>query len=178
MTTADPALLEQEGLACDAAGDLSRALECFRQAHLLYAERGDAREMSEMLNDIGVVHYRQRRWAEAEAALREAIEAAGPAHPDKQAQAWGNLGSLYARQGRAAEAEEAYNRAVALFRQIGDHDKAEATLKALSDLSLRRGGWAESALHHERRLAAIPAPNLWQRFQLRLIRALKRLGGL
>ncbi len=178
MAVADPTLLEQEGLGAHSAGDQAKALACFCQAQQLYAERGDLRGVSEMLNDIGVVHYRQRQWAEAEAALREAVQAAGPEHPDKRAQALGNLGSLYARQGRAADAEEAYNQAVALFRQIGDADKAEATLKSLSDLSLKRGGWAESVLQHERRLATIASPNLWQRLQARLIRALKRMAGL
>ena len=178
MPQNDPALLEQEGLACHAANHHAQALDCFRQAQQLYAERGDRRGVSEMLNDIGVVHYRQRRWAEAEGAFREAHQAAMPDDLDKQAQALGNLGSLYARQGRAVEAEEAFNQAVALFRQLGDHDKAEATLKALSDLSLKRGGWVEALLQHERRLAAIREPSLWQRFQLRLIKALKRLAGM
>lgn len=176
METKDPTALEAEGRACYDAGDYDHALERFRAAQKAFVERGDQAGVGEMWNNIGVVYYRRRQWRQAEEALLKASQLAEESeNPSGKAKALGNLGSLYARRGLHAEAANHLNEAVAIFRQIGDQENAEATLRALANLSLKRANWLEAILQYERQLAIVSKPTLWQRLQRWMIRFVKRL---
>ena len=171
--------LENQGLERYKAGDYENALRLFEQARSAYAREDDIRGVVEMWNDTGVVYYRWRAWASAAHAFAKAEEIARTeGERAGLAKALGNMGSLFAKYGDVEKAEARYNEAVAIFRELGDHENAEATLKALSDLTLKRGQWVESLLVHERDLQARERLNWWHRIQLWAISLVRRLVGL
>jgi len=111
--------------------------------------------------------------------MRRAQEiAAATGNRAGEAKALGNLGSLYGQHGDVAQAEDCYNRSVAILRELGDHESAEAVLKALSDLTLKRGNWLDSFLHYDRKLAISPSPTSGKSSRSGWPVRLKRLIGL
>ena len=88
------------------------------------------------LVNLGTIHYRQKKFAEAEKYYAQAI-AADPAYPLAQF----NLGNLFDEQGRVAEAFQHYRAALALNPNYGD---AHFNLALLCE----RTGDALKAVHH------------------------------
>jgi tetratricopeptide (TPR) repeat protein len=110
--------------------NLEREAEFWFQRGLELEERGapveetvDAYQKSVALNphaagawvNLGTIHYRMRRYREAEAFYTRAIEA-DPGYP----LAHFNLGNLHDEEGRLEKAEEGYNRALRLNPQYAD----------------------------------------------------------
>jgi len=60
---------------------------------------GSSKQMAQRANDLGLLHYREKRYAEAEAAFTEALK-----HRPEFALAANNLGFVYLKQQKYAEA--------------------------------------------------------------------------
>lgn len=176
MDTEDPVMREREGLALYERGAYGEALRVLALARDGYAAQGNQIGVCEMWNDIGVVHYRQQQWDEAEQAFRQAQQVAIAADDRAGAgKALGNLGMLYARRGNAAAAEPFLREAILIFRELGDGEKEQATLKALSDLNLKGGRWLEALYQYESGVEAESRPGLWSRLMHWAVRMLKRV---
>jgi tetratricopeptide (TPR) repeat protein len=142
--------------------------------------RGHERQRAATLNSYGVFLAGERRWHDAEAALREAIQLDSTKAPP-----FVNLGNLLSDQNRTGEAEAAYRKAVLLdaqsagaqynlgllLAQTGRAAEAEAALRravelapddpdALRELAaqLARNGKAAEAQEMRRRLSRLPPP--------------------
>ena len=94
--------LSEGGDQAAAAGELGRLLE---------TAPGDA----EAHETLGLVRLRQRRWDEARAASRRAVEL-----DPRRADAWNNLGVALYSVGREPEALDAWERAVSLDPELHD----------------------------------------------------------
>jgi tetratricopeptide (TPR) repeat protein len=101
------------------------------------------------LVNLGTIHYRQRRFAEAEKYYLQAI-AADPEY----ALAQFNLGNLFDEQGRAAEAQQHYRRALALNSNYAD---AHFNLALLCE----RSGDAMRAVHHWKAYLKLDGSGQW-----------------
>jgi Tfp pilus assembly protein PilF len=85
----------------DRVGDASRAMPEYERAVKAHPRDPD------LLNDLGYHHYNLGRWADAEKALRQALEI-DPRHGN----AWTNLGMTLAQEGRHKESLEAFQHCV------------------------------------------------------------------
>jgi tetratricopeptide (TPR) repeat protein len=133
-----------------------------------------------MLNNIGVVHLKQRHYDAAVAALNEAQVAFGAiGDPDRQAQALGNLGDLSAAQRRYKEAANAYSNAAQLFAGIGERQKQADVLRAYSLMTMRQRDLVTAINLMAESLRVRPKRSLGQQLFYLLLRIVLRLmaGG-
>jgi tetratricopeptide (TPR) repeat protein len=148
---ANPALLLKEaeawfqkGLTLEEQGaPVEEAVTAYRKAVELNPSAAGA------LVNLGTIHYRQRRFAEAEKYYRDAISA-DPGYPLAEF----NLGNLYDEQSRLAEALEHYRRALQLNPHYAD---AHFNLALLSE----RTGDPLRAVHHWKAYLKLDSSGQW-----------------
>ena len=135
------------------------------------AEKTNARQEAEALNEKGVDAYRRGDFKSAERHLQRALsireKALGPDHPDT-ATSLNNLAVLYRTQGAYAKAEPLYLRALAIVEKaLGpEHPDTAASLNNLAGLYDTQGAYAKAQPLMQRalRLAAtheMPAEVAW-----------------
>lgn len=145
----------QQGLDLEETGaPLEKVLEAYQKVVELNPAAAGA------LVNLGTIHYRQRKFGEAERYYKQAI-AADPSYPLAEF----NLGNLYDEQGRLPDAFHHYKRTLALNPQYADAhfnlallcERTGATLKAVLHWKIylkldRTGQWAEIARRQLERL--------------------------
>jgi tetratricopeptide (TPR) repeat protein len=133
-----------------------------------------------MLNNIGVVRIKQRRFEAAVSALHEAQEAfAEIGDLDRQGQTLGNMGDLFAAQRRYKDAANHYSQSAQLFAQIGDGRKQADVLRAYSLMALRRREFVSAINLMAESLRVRPKRSIGQQIFYLLLRFVRRLmaGG-
>ena len=145
----------QQGLDLEETGaPVEKVLEAYQKVVELNPAAAGA------LVNLGTIHYRQRKFGEAERYYRQAI-AADPSYPLAEF----NLGNLYDEQGRLPDAFHHYKRTLALNPQYADAhfnlallcERTGDTLKAVLHWKIylkldRTGQWAEIARRQLERL--------------------------
>ena len=145
----------QQGLDLEETGaPVEKVLEAYQKVVELNPAAAGA------LVNLGTIHYRQRKFGEAERYYKQAI-AADPSYPLAEF----NLGNLYDEQGRLPEALNHYKRTLALNPQYADAhfnlallcERTGDTLKAVLHWKIylkldRTGQWAEIARRQLERL--------------------------
>lgn len=142
MTELEPSAEEQIALGNQRyrSGDFDAAASAFARAAATYQQRGESIKAAEAANNQAVALLQLDRADEAIECLLgtpDVFEAAD-SH-QLAAQAHGNLGQALAEAGRAERAEEHYQRAIAIFQQIGDQENLKHTARSLSQLQLNQG---------------------------------------
>ena len=134
----------QRGLGLEEAGaPPQQAIEAYRKAVELNPEAAGA------LVNLGTIHYRMRKFQEAERYYKDAV-AADP----RYALAHFNLGNLYDEQGDIERAEQNYRAALKLNPQYAD---AHFNLALLCE----RKGDALKAVHHWKAYLKLDASSSW-----------------
>ena len=145
----------QQGLDLEETGaPVEQVLEAYQKVVALNPAAAGA------LVNLGTIHYRQRKFGEAERYYKQAI-AADPSYPLAEF----NLGNLYDEQGRLPDAFHHYKRTLALNPQYADAhfnlallcERTGDTLKAVLHWKIylkldRTGQWAEIARRQLERL--------------------------
>ena len=145
----------QQGLDLEETGaPVEKVLEAYQKVVELNPAAAGA------LVNLGTIHYRQRKFGEAERYYKQAI-AADPSYPLAEF----NLGNLYDEQGRLPDAFHHYKRTLALNPQYADAhinlallcERTGDTLKAVLPWKIylkldRTGQWAEIARRQLERL--------------------------
>ena len=145
----------QQGLDLEETGaPVEKVLEAYQKVVELNPAAAGA------LVNLGTIHYRQRKFGEAERYYKQAI-AADPSYPLAEF----NLGNLYDEQGRIPDAFHHYKRTLALNPQYADAhfnlallcERTGDTLKAVLHWKIylkldRTGQWAEIARRQLERL--------------------------
>ena len=127
----------------DREAKFSESAECYRKAKTCQGED------PALCCNMGYSLYLQRRWAEAEASLRQAI-----ALDEANKRAHNNLGLVLAHAGREVEALDE-------FRKAGCTE-AECQVNLALTLAVE-GEWSEAKAHYEKALAADPSAALAKR---------------
>lgn len=171
---------EAAHLALEAYQDdrLDEAITGFRSAAEAYASRGDHLMAAEMGNDLCVALLKKQDPSAALSAVEGTPEVFA-AHGDDQrtALAYGNLASARESLGDVEGAEEAYRKAADLLAEIGDTDSRAHTLKALSQMQLKKGQAMDAVASMQAGLEGAAGLNFWQRILRRLLRLPYRLLG-
>ena len=119
-------------------------------------------EAAGALVNVGTIHYRQRRFSEAEKYYLRAVEA-DPSYPLAEF----NLGNLYDEQGRLEDARLHYRRALTLNPNYAD---AHFNLALLSE----RTGEALKAVHHWRQYLKLDSTGQWADIARRQLERLRQ----
>jgi tetratricopeptide (TPR) repeat protein len=157
---------------------LDEAVSGFRSASEAYSSRGDHLMAAEMGNNLCVALLKKQD-PEAALAAVEGTPEVFAAHGDDQrtALAYGNLASARESLGDLEGAKEAYHRAADLFAEIGDTDSRAHTLKALSQMQLKKGQAIDAVASMQAGLEGVANLNFGQRVLRRLLRLPYRLLG-
>lgn len=116
--------------------------------------RGDRLHEGLALNGLGIHAWREARYPEAEALIRESLRRFdGPADALRSAAGIGNLGSLAAIQGRFDEAERELTRALAIFDAAGQRAEVARVSKNLGVMNVDRGRFQAGRALFEQSLA-------------------------
>jgi tetratricopeptide (TPR) repeat protein len=150
--------------------NISKAARYFNQALEIDSTSGVSEMRAALLNNLGNIYQAQRKYPEAEAALKRAlneIEAlSGRSHPELTSTLL-SLGHLYTETRRYADAESQYRRALAILepRQREFEGPFARTLHALSAMYARSGRSQEADAVLER-AAAIARRTLSQHIDM------------
>ena len=107
---------------------------------------GYAEERAAVLTNLGHLCYLQRRFDEAEALHRRALDAVVPSDPAVEAAVLHNLANLYSAQDRFPAAEPLYRRSLELRKAtLGPDHPVVATILADYAQALRRNKRARDA---------------------------------
>lgn len=157
---------------------MDEAVSGFRSAAEAYSSRGDHLMAAEMRNDLCVALLKEQDGEGALAAVEGTPEVfAAQGDDQRTALAYGNLASAREALGDVKGAEEAYRRAADLFAEIGDTDSRSHTLKALSQMQLKKGQAMDAVASMQAGLEGASGLNIWQRALRRLLRLPYRLLG-
>jgi tetratricopeptide (TPR) repeat protein len=133
---------------------------------------GDQAAQAQAQADLGLVHFRQGRYAEAVSCHRESLairRELGDRHG--QGASLNDLGNVYGRQGRHQQALDCHQEGLAIRRELGDRHGLAISLSNLGEVSQRLGRYQEALdslresldIHRElgdRRCQAISLGNL------------------
>lgn len=157
---------------------LDNAAAGFRDAMEAFSGRGDHLQAAEMANNLCVVLLKMDDPGGALAAVEGTPEVfAAHGNDQRTAMAYGNLASALEAGGDFEGAQQAYRKAVDLFAEIGDTDSRAHTLKALSQMQLRKGQTMEAVASMQAGLEGQTSLNFWQRLLRRILRLPYRLLG-
>lgn len=173
MNTSPPVGSEEErlGFRLYEADDLEGAIFHFAQARQVFEATGDIPKADEVRNSLSVALVRAGRPIEALAAV-EGTPQRFDERGDRSnaAKAYGNLASAQEACGDHAAAEASYRLAADKFAEIGDRENHNFTMRALSQLQLRRGQPLMAAISLQSALEDQPNPGLRERWILRLLK--------
>jgi tetratricopeptide (TPR) repeat protein/DNA-binding XRE family transcriptional regulator len=141
----------------DTGGHYPEALTIHTHARATAERASDRGAEAIALNRLGVVHWRQNRYREADDHLRRALALFRQVGDlAAQGHALHNLGIIYHYQGRYREAVSIHRQALAIYRETGDPVFEASTLCNLG-VSEERQGRYDLAAHHHRLALAIAA---------------------
>src|SRR5437016_2716919 len=128
---------DEEGLR-----NLTQAIELLKSV-----PKVDVSLTAQLLNGVGIVHYRQGKNKKAEASFNQALQMVSKAGvPFDTGGILHNLGAVYVAQRKFKEAEDVLKRALQIREtEVGpSHPDLINTLNALGDLCVETGRYAEA----------------------------------
>lgn len=170
--------MQEQGVDAYRAGEYEEALEAFEQARNLSADSGDREGEIEALGSMGVVCGELERWADAHRFLDQALDICEETEDQvNQGKVLGNLGMIYARQGDEEKAAEAYERAIAIFRDLGESGYEKDIARQLSKLSLKKGRFLDALGSYREGLEDGEEATGTQKMARKIFRLFGRLSG-
>ncbi len=162
----------QEGKLEEAATQQERELAAAE-------DQGDRRQAAEKANDLGVIYYMLKRYDDARASLVKAHDhfvavedAVG------QARALGNRARVEEQAGDNEKAASLYWQAAEQFHQANERDDEFATMRSLSQLYLKSGGWLQALATFDHALQIKPNSGLREAALHRFYQIPLRMFGL
>ena len=170
--------MQEQGIDAYRAGEYEEALEAFEQARDLAAEAGDREAEIEALGSLGVVYVELERWDDAHRFLDQALDTCEETGDQiNKGKVLGNLGMMYARQGDEESAAEAYERAIAIFRDLGESGYEKDIARQLSKLSLKKGRFLDAIGSYREGLEDGEEATGTQKMARKIFRLFGRLSG-
>ncbi|QQS33994.1 MAG: tetratricopeptide repeat protein [Acidobacteriota bacterium] len=132
------------GVAASRLGDWSLAKDAFLRARDIFANINDRVGMAVALNNVGLVHARNREIEEAATYYKLAIESARAARSQSiEAQAVENMGIMLANAKKSEQAIENLLKALELYASVENHVKELEILFRVGSIYLENLGNAE-----------------------------------
>jgi tetratricopeptide (TPR) repeat protein len=170
--------LEDSGSSAYKSERWSDAAQGFLAARAGYVDRGDELKAAEMGNNACVAFLKAgnpRLALEAVDGTAQTFDRLGDTK--RAAQAMGNQASALEANGRTDEAERAYAAAADRFKKLGEAEARADTLKALSQLQLKRGRAIDALASMQQGLEGSQKLSIRERFLRWLARIPMRILG-
>jgi tetratricopeptide (TPR) repeat protein len=151
-------------------GHFQQAVQGFRQARELLLGANLLEQAAEMANNAAVALLQLDQPEAAIEILEGTPQVFANAGNDRlQAQALGNQAAALEALGNRHQAEELYQRALVLFREVGDQESQAFTLQGLSRVQLKDGRALQALDSMQASLEAKPRRGLTGRVIRRLL---------
>ncbi len=138
-------------------GTLKEAAAQLEQKRTEATTGGKVREAAELSNDLGVVYYLLGRYPDARTALQAARDGFLQLQDGVgEGRALGNLARVEEKSGDRKAAIGMYQQAADLFHTANERADEFATLRSLSQLYLKLGGWLQALATFDRALMIKP----------------------
>jgi len=143
--------LNDLGIVLTNVGQYEQAETTFEEAANILTSINDESDRSHILINWGVLYYRQERWSEAETIFRriDTLVLAQAGEVGQQAQTLNNLGNVLLKRGQWVEAAECLQKAIALWRQMGDEINLANSLGTLAELRVTQENQSEAVPLYE-----------------------------
>lgn len=171
MEQLNPIALAEQGKQEYARGSYLPAANLFLKAAQAYAAAQDALNAAEMRNNQSVALLQAGKAKEALQATdgtEEIFQKAGDIK--RQGIAVSNRAAALEGMKKWSEALAEYDRAAALFEEIGEGDMHSIVRKAAANINLKRGRIVDSQMDVVDSLRLVEKPTLLQRFMKFLVR--------
>ncbi|NKQ36203.1 MAG: tetratricopeptide repeat protein [Chloroflexi bacterium] len=149
--------LNDLGIVLTNAGRYDEAAKIYKEATAVLAYVNDESDKSLVLLNLGVLYYRQGKWAEAEMAFRR-IDTLALAHAGEiksQALTLNNLGNVLLKNGKADEAIECLREAISLWREMRDEINLANSLGTVAELLAVHKDQTEAVTYYEEAIAIL-----------------------
>ncbi len=151
------------------SGTLNESAARLEKSRAQALARGDTKQSAVTSNDLGVLYYLGGRKSESRAAFELARIGFTKLNDSVgQARALGNLARLEENSGNPKAAMALYEQAVDLFHEGNERSDEFATLRLLSQLFLKQGGWLQALAAFDRALTVKPHRTLFDSFLHRI----------
>ena len=118
---------------------------------------GQVQAAAELSNDLGVVYYLLGRYPDARTALQTARDSFFQLKEETgEGRALGNLARVEEKKGDRRVALGLYQQAADLFHAANEREEEFASLRSLSQLYLKMGGWLQALATFDRALLIKP----------------------
>lgn len=159
-------------------GDFDLAIEGFTAARDSYQESSEHLLVAEMSNNLSVALLQAGMPEQALAEVEQTHQVFLAASDEfKAALAYGNLASALEAVGQREKAEEAMEQAIRLFKEVGDKEHLMHSVRALSELQLRRGRPLDAVSTMQNGLEQQPKLNVKNSILRRILSIPSRLMG-
>ncbi|MGE5138488.1 MAG: tetratricopeptide repeat protein [Rudaea sp.] len=160
-------------------GKLAEAAERLEHERDRAQARGDRKAAADVQNDLGVVYYVVGRLPDARATLMRARQTfAELEEPLGQARAMGNLARVEEKSDNTKAAEKLYWESAELFHQAGAAEEEFATMRQLSQLYLKAGGFLQAIATFDHALLVKPHRGLREAMLHRIYQVPLRMFGI
>ncbi|OQY34726.1 MAG: hypothetical protein B6I38_02170 [Anaerolineaceae bacterium 4572_5.1] len=167
----NPEKLISTGKEAFEKGDFETAIQLFSDAAAAYTAQENLPDAAEAKNNLSVALLQADRPDESlEAVMGTDTIFAEAGDLRRQGMALGNQAAALDALGRDNEALTMYEKAAALFAQIGEGDLQAIVMKSSAAIKLRNGNLSDSATTMIGSLNATKKPTLFQRFLKFLLR--------
>ena len=181
-------LANTKGIVFFRENSLGKARDLFEEALRIRRDAGFGGGVGDdgTLNNIAMIYYKQRRYAQAEVLFLRSIEITsrvlGSSHPDLTL-TLASFGEVYTRLGRYSEAMEQYQRSLSILRNMSPrlYGRIARTLERVSSMYLKQGDKTDAesafaeAIEFARHVTVAEDPGLPDMFD-RYATLLSRLG--
>lgn len=159
MTSLSSKKLHEQGMTLFRQGKFEAALQKFNEA--LQAAEGQAKQVAEIYNDLGVTYKQLENFVAAHQALDEAMARFTPLNDKKgQAQTLGNRAAVYEAEGQLEQAVDTYKESAALLEEIGESEMAMYVWQAVSRLRTKQGQYIAAIGAYEEGIQNMPESSL------------------
>ncbi len=125
-------------------------MQSYERALAEFQERGDEKEVSKILGQLGILYYRRGEWDRAIEYYEKSMEifdAIGNQHG--LAKAYGNLGNAYASKGEWDLAIEYFDKNMEISKALGDQHGLAKTYNNLGPVYEDKGMWDRAIEYFE-----------------------------
>jgi len=149
--------LNDLGLVLADAGRYDEAAKVYEEAIVVLSHINDESDKSLILLNLGVLYYRRKKWAKAEATFRriDTLALANTGTIQNQARTLNNLGNVLLKRRKWVEAVDCLQEAILLWRQMEDEVNLANSLGTLAELRVAEGNPVEAIPLYEEAIAIL-----------------------
>ena len=134
-----------------AQGNQARSLSILQSQILVAEQLGNRSELSDAWHKVGIIHFLQKRFADALAAYRKSLtidEEAG--RQEESARSMSSIGLVFLSQSKFAESFDHFQRALSIYESLNRKTEAVRTIENMGNVRNEQGEYAAAIELYQR----------------------------